>query len=107
MGRIEDGNTKSDYIMDEISRRISIGSSLLQTVFQDYKINIVDTPGHADFGSEVERVLKMVDSVLLLVDAQDTGVRAQMRLACATLKAYAACTVRLSRNVIAYLYPFN
>ncbi|MBU0573648.1 MAG: translational GTPase TypA, partial [Candidatus Margulisbacteria bacterium] len=38
---------------------------------KDYKINIVDTPGHADFGSEVERVLKMVDGVLLLVDAQE------------------------------------
>jgi GTP-binding protein len=38
---------------------------------QDYRINIVDTPGHADFGGEVERVLSMVDSVLLLVDAQE------------------------------------
>ena len=38
---------------------------------QEYRINIVDTPGHADFGGEVERVLSMVDSVLLLVDAVD------------------------------------
>ena len=39
--------------------------------WNDYRINIVDTPGHADFGGEVERVLSMVDSVLLLVDAVD------------------------------------
>ena len=39
--------------------------------WNDYCINIVDTPGHADFGGEVERVLSMVDSVLLLVDAVD------------------------------------
>lgn len=39
--------------------------------WNDYRINIVDTPGHADFGGEVERVLSMVDSVLLVVDAFD------------------------------------
>lgn len=39
--------------------------------WNDYRINIVDTPGHADFGGEVERVMSMVDSVLLVVDAFD------------------------------------
>ena len=39
--------------------------------WNDFRINIVDTPGHADFGGEVERVLSMVDSVILLVDAQE------------------------------------
>ena len=42
-----------------------------RSVIGDYKINIVDTPGHADFGGEVERVLKMVDGVMLLVDAAE------------------------------------
>ena len=46
--------------------------------YKDYKINIIDTPGHADFGGEVERVLKMVDGVLLLVDAQE-GVMPQTK----------------------------
>ncbi|MCF7984231.1 MAG: translational GTPase TypA [Thiohalocapsa sp.] len=53
---------------------------------QDYRINIVDTPGHADFGGEVERVLSMVDSVLLLVDAQE-GPMPQTRFV--TSKAFA------------------
>ncbi len=53
---------------------------------QDYRINIVDTPGHADFGGEVERVLSMVDSVLLLVDAVD-GPMPQTRFV--TQKAFA------------------
>ncbi len=53
---------------------------------QEYRINIVDTPGHADFGGEVERVLSMVDCVLLLVDAQD-GPMPQTRFV--TMKAFA------------------
>ncbi len=53
----------------ERERGITITSKCTTVWFQDHQINIVDTPGHADFGGEVERVLKMVDSVLLLVDA--------------------------------------
>ena len=53
---------------------------------QDYRINIVDTPGHADFGGEVERILSMVDSVLLLVDAVE-GPMPQTRFV--TQKAFA------------------
>jgi len=64
-----------DLVMDsnelEKERGITIFSKNCSIHYKDYKINIVDTPGHADFGSEVERVLKMVDSVLLLVDAQE------------------------------------
>ncbi len=65
----------TDLVMDsnelERERGITIFSKNCSIHYKDYKINIVDTPGHADFGSEVERVLKMVDSVLLLVDAQE------------------------------------
>lgn len=55
----------------EKERGITILSKNTAIKWRDYRINIVDTPGHADFGGEVERVLSMVDSVLLLVDAQE------------------------------------
>jgi GTP-binding protein len=55
----------------EKERGITIYSKNTSVFFKDTKINIVDTPGHADFGSEVERVLRSIDSVLLVVDAQE------------------------------------
>lgn len=65
----------TERVMDsndlEKERGITILAKNLSIRHDGYKINIVDTPGHADFGGEVERVLKMVDSVLLLVDAMD------------------------------------
>ncbi len=65
----------TDRMMDsndlEKERGITISSKNTAIKWNDYHINIVDTPGHADFGGEVERVLSMVDSVLLLVDAQE------------------------------------
>ena len=62
----------------EKERGITILSKNTAITYEDHKINIIDTPGHADFGGEVERVLKMVDSVLLLVDAQE-GVMPQTK----------------------------
>ena len=62
-----------DRVMDsndlERERGITILSKNTSVHYKDIKINIVDTPGHADFGGEVERILTMVDGVLLLVDA--------------------------------------
>ncbi len=55
----------------EKERGITIFAKNCSAFYKDVKINIVDTPGHADFGSEVERILKMVDSVVLLVDAKE------------------------------------
>ena len=62
----------------EKERGITILSKNTAITYGEYKINIIDTPGHADFGGEVERVLKMVDGVLLLVDAQE-GVMPQTK----------------------------
>ena len=69
------GGLKEGVTMDsnklEQERGITIYSKNTSIFFKDTKINIVDTPGHADFGSEVERVLRSIDSVLLVVDAQE------------------------------------
>ncbi|MBC8385645.1 MAG: GTP-binding protein, partial [Candidatus Cloacimonetes bacterium] len=63
----------ADRVMDsndlEREKGITIFSKNASMQYKDYRINIVDTPGHADFGGEVQRIMKMVDSVLLLVDA--------------------------------------
>ena len=81
---------KVERVMDsndlEKERGITILSKNTAIQWNDYRINIVDTPGHADFGGEVERVLSMVDSVLLLVDAQE-GPMPQTRFV--TQKAFA------------------
>lgn len=69
LGRGADGNLDSNDLEKE--RGITILAKNTAIDWKDYRINIVDTPGHADFGGEVERVLSMVDSVLLLVDAME------------------------------------
>ncbi|MDQ1351543.1 MAG: GTP-binding protein [Acidobacteriota bacterium] len=72
-GAFRDNQKVAERIMDsndiERERGITIFSKNAALYYKDYKINIVDTPGHADFGGEVQRIMKMVDAVLLLVDA--------------------------------------
>ena len=74
-GTLDRKNMDSERIMDsndqEKERGITITAKNTSIKWHDHLINIVDTPGHADFGGEVERALSMVDSVLLLVDAVD------------------------------------
>ncbi|MEC8080425.1 MAG: GTP-binding protein, partial [Pseudomonadota bacterium] len=74
-GTLDRKEMGSERIMDsndqEKERGITILAKNTAIKWNDYRINIVDTPGHADFGGEVERVMSMVDSVLLLVDAVD------------------------------------
>lgn len=69
-GMVGEGITMDSNAL-ELERGITIYSKNTSVFFKDTKINIVDTPGHADFGSEVERVLRSIDSVLLVVDAQE------------------------------------
>lgn len=89
-GTLDERAAAPERIMDsndlERERGITILAKNTALDWQDYHINIVDTPGHADFGGEVERVLSMVDSVLLLVDAVD-GPMPQTRFV--TQKAFA------------------
>lgn len=70
-GMITDDSVSMDSNALEQERGITIYSKNTSIFYKGVKINIVDTPGHADFGSEVERVLRSIDSVLLIVDAQE------------------------------------
>lgn len=70
-GMVTDDTATMDSNALEQERGITIYSKNTSVFYKDTKINIVDTPGHADFGSEVERVLRSIDSVLLIVDAQE------------------------------------
>ena len=89
-GTLQTRGDAEERVMDsndlEKERGITILAKNTAIEWNDYHINIVDTPGHADFGGEVERVLSMVDSVLLLVDAQE-GPMPQTRFV--TQKAFA------------------
>ena len=77
-GVLRRGEQDVERIMDsndlERERGITILSKNTAVIYDNTRINIVDTPGHADFGGEVERILQMVDGVLLLVDAFE-GIR--------------------------------
>ena len=74
-GTLDRKNMDSERIMDsndqEKERGITITAKNTSIIWEDHLINIVDTPGHADFGGEVERVLGMVDGCLLIVDANE------------------------------------
>src|SRR4028118_2172736 len=74
-GTFRENEAVQDRVMDsmdlERERGITIMAKNASVHYGDYKINILDTPGHADFGGEVERVLKMVDGIILLVDAAE------------------------------------
>ncbi len=69
-GMVKDGASMDSNDLEQ-ERGITIYAKNCSLTYKGHKINIIDTPGHADFGSEVERVLRSIDSVLLLVDAQE------------------------------------
>ncbi len=78
IGEVHDGAATMDWMEQEQERGITITSAATTCFWQgmdkqypEHRINIIDTPGHADFGGEVERGLSMVDGVLLLVDASE------------------------------------
>ncbi len=78
-GKIEDGNTVSDFLPEEIKRKISISTSLVPCEYRNCKINILDTPGFADFLGEVRTAVKVADNALVVVSAV-SGVEVQTEM---------------------------
>ncbi|RVY81117.1 translational GTPase TypA [Helicobacter pylori] len=95
-GTFSEREKVDERVMDsndlEKERGITILSKNTAIYYKDTKINIIDTPGHADFGGEVERVLKMVDGVLLLVDAQE-GVMPQTKFVVKKALSFGICPI--------------
>ncbi len=79
LGRVEDGTTTADYHPEEINRKITIHLSLVPCEWQDNKLNVLDTPGYADFIGEVYSALRVVDTALFVVSAVD-GVEVQTEI---------------------------
>jgi len=69
LGKVDVGNTASDYDPDEIKRKISINLTLLPCQWQDKKINLIDTPGYSDFAGEVRAAVRVCESVVIVVSA--------------------------------------
>ena len=84
LGRVEEGNTASDFDPDETKRRISVSSAVIPVEWNDVKINVVDAPGYADFLGEVLCAMRVVEGAVILVDASagvEVGTEQVWRLA--------------------------
>ena len=69
LGRVDEGNTVTDFDPDEIKRRISVTAAIAPVEWRDTKINLIDTPGYADFVGEVHATLRVCDAAILVIDA--------------------------------------
>ena len=69
-GRVEDGNTISDYDKEEIRRGFSISASVIPVEYDDIKINLIDTPGYFDFTGEVEEAISAADAAIIVINGK-------------------------------------
>lgn len=69
LGRVDDGNTVSDFDPDEVKRRMSVSTSVVPCEWKESKLNFIDAPGYADFVGEVKSAMRVADSALILIDA--------------------------------------
>ena len=80
LGKIADGNTVSDYDAEEIARKFSLSGSIANLTWKDIKVNVLDTPGYLDFAGEVNQMLRVADSAIIVVDAK-AGIQVGTELA--------------------------
>jgi len=80
MGKVDDGNTVADFLPEEIKKKITISTSLVPCEYKEHKINVLDTPGYADFYYEVVGAARAVDTLVMLVSAT-AGVEVQTEIA--------------------------
>ncbi|MCJ7822373.1 MAG: GTP-binding protein, partial [Armatimonadetes bacterium] len=76
LGSVDAGNTVSDSDQEEVARKISISLAFLPCEWESHKINLLDTPGYADFSADVSAVLRVADAAIVVVDAA-AGVEVQ------------------------------
>ena len=76
IGSVDEGSTTTDSMVQEKERGITIQSACITTYWKDYRLNIIDTPGHVDFTAEVERSLRVLDGAIMIFDG-NAGVQAQ------------------------------
>lgn len=79
LGRVDDGNTVSDYLPEEIKKKITISTALIPCEYRDVKINLLDTPGYADFYFEVVAAMKAVETALFMASAS-AGLEVQTEI---------------------------
>ncbi len=92
IGRVDHGNTQTDSLELEKRRGITIKASVVSFFIKDLKVNLIDTPGHADFVAEVERSLGVLDGVILVISAVE-GIQAQTKFLMAVLKQLGIPTI--------------
>jgi len=76
LGRVDDGTTLTDYLPEEIKRKVTVSATLAPVEWKEHKVNILDTPGYADFIGEVKSARRAIESVILVVDCV-AGVEVQ------------------------------
>jgi ribosomal protection tetracycline resistance protein len=92
VGSVDDGSTQTDFLALERQRGITIRSAVVSFAIDDLTVNLIDTPGHPDFIAEVERVLSVLDGVVLVISAVE-GVQAQTRVLMRTLQRLGIATL--------------
>jgi ribosomal protection tetracycline resistance protein len=98
IGRVDKGTTRTDTLDLEKRRGIAIKASVVSLFFNTLKINLIDTPGHADFLAEVERSVSVLDGVILLLSAVE-GIQAQTTILLSALKKLHIPTIIFMNNI--------